>query len=341
MRIGIIGTRWGRMHIGGFRGAGVEVAALCGRDPARTAEVAAAEGISTHTTDVAALCAAVDVVVIASPDALHGEHVRAAIAAGRHVLCEKPLTRTADEAAALVALAARAPGRVHAVNFPYRMLPPVRALAAWLRERGPTRACTVHVRNGFVARTTAADAPMLGDSGDFGGVSHVLDAALWLLGGAPRAVQATLVGRPVHDVGLHVEVGEATLHLAHVAAVAPGITGAWHLAGDDWEARFTGGYEPALGGWQIGPVLAAGRARGWHELAPAVAPIDGRREPWAEAHVEVARALLAAIAGQHHGALASLADGARVQAILAAAMRSQTEGRRVALADDRGDRSPT
>ena len=339
MRIGIIGTRWGRMHIGGFRGAGDEIAALCGLDAARTAEVAAAEGIAMHTTDVAALCAAVDVVVVASPDALHGEHVRVAIDAGRHVLCEKPLTRTAEEAAALVQHAARASGRVCAVNFPYRMLPPLQALAAWLRERGPVRSCTVHVRSGFVARTAASDGPMLGDSGDFGGVSHVLDAALWLIGSEPRAVQAWLVGRPVHDVGPHLELDDgAALHLAHVAAVAPGIAGTWHLVGDDWEVRFVGGYEPALGGWQVGPVLAATRTQGWFELAPAVSPVAGRREPWAEAHVTTARALLAAIAGDSRAALASLADGARVQAILGAAMQSQTEGRRVALLTPRAGR---
>jgi predicted dehydrogenase len=225
---------------------------------------------------------------------------------------------------------------VHAVNFPYRPLPPLQTLAAWLRARGPVRAATVHVRNGFVARGEArSDGEMLGASGDFGGVSHVLDAALWLLDAAPLTVQATLVGRPVHDVGLHLELaGGAVLHLAHVAGVAPGIAGTWHLVGDDWEVRFTGGYEPALGGWQIGPVLAASRDdNDWHALAAAVSPPAGRREPWAEAHVTTARWLLAAIAGHDRAALASLADGARVQVILAAAMRSQLEGRRVVLAD--------
>jgi predicted dehydrogenase len=45
MRIGIVGTWWGRMHVGGFRRAGAEVVAICGRDPERTRRVAAQEGI--------------------------------------------------------------------------------------------------------------------------------------------------------------------------------------------------------------------------------------------------------------------------------------------------------
>jgi predicted dehydrogenase len=49
---------------------------------------------------------AVDVVYVASPHALHLEHARLAFAAGKHVLCEKPLTLNAAEAEEMVALAA-------------------------------------------------------------------------------------------------------------------------------------------------------------------------------------------------------------------------------------------
>jgi predicted dehydrogenase len=134
MRIGVIGTKWGLMHVGAFRAAGAEVAALCGKTVEHTREVAAREGIPLATTDVRELCAAVDVVVVASPDALHRAHVVAALDAGRAVLCEKPLARTEEEAQAMVERA-RASGRLCAVNFPYRMLPPLRALRAWLAGR--------------------------------------------------------------------------------------------------------------------------------------------------------------------------------------------------------------
>src|SRR5512134_2685697 len=98
MRVGIIGTGWGRMHVGAFRAAGATVAALCGRNLEKTRGIAAREGIALATTDVAELCREVDLVVVASPDSLHRDHAHAAIAAGRHVLCEKPLGMTLEQA---------------------------------------------------------------------------------------------------------------------------------------------------------------------------------------------------------------------------------------------------
>ncbi|MFP2934111.1 Gfo/Idh/MocA family protein, partial [Pyxidicoccus sp. 3LG] len=134
VRIGVIGTKWGLMHVGAFRAAGAEVAALCGHGLDNTRAVAAREGIPLATTDVRELCAAVDAVVVASPDALHREHVETALDAGRAVYCEKPLCRTVEDARALTARASPRPG---AVNFPYRMLPPLRALKAWLAQPHP------------------------------------------------------------------------------------------------------------------------------------------------------------------------------------------------------------
>src|SRR5262245_38143661 len=63
MRIGIIGTNWGRMHIGAFRAAGAEVVALCGLDAGRARSVATEERIPLATTDVAELIAASEAVV--------------------------------------------------------------------------------------------------------------------------------------------------------------------------------------------------------------------------------------------------------------------------------------
>jgi predicted dehydrogenase len=189
------------------------------------------------------------------------------------------------------------------------------------------------VRNSFLSAGTGEgdeDDAMLAGSGDLGGLSHVIDAALWLLDARPRDVQATLVGRPVGDACMLLRLaGGGTLAIAHVASVVPGIWGDWHIAGDDYEVRFAGGYVPALGGWQVGPVEVAGRDSAWHTLAPAVAPVAGQREPWAGAHVAAAQAMLAAARGHGRGSLATLADGAVVQRVVAAAMQSERDGRRV------------
>ncbi|MDY7227683.1 Gfo/Idh/MocA family protein [Hyalangium rubrum] len=329
MRIGVIGTNWGLMHVGAFRAAGAEVVALCGQKQEHTREVAAREGIPLATTDVRELCSAVDAVVVASPDALHRQHVEAAIDAGRAVLCEKPLARTEADALALVARA-RVASRPCAVNFPYRMLPPLRTLKAWLLER-PLHQLVVTMRNSFVPREAAGPDPFTGASADWGGLSHLLDAALWLSGASPTWVQASLSGRPVHTAALHVGLSSgAVLVLTHAASPEPGLHGGWTLIGQDWEAGFSGGYVPSRDGWCVSPVRCF-REGAWTDLASGLEPRPGEREPWAEAHVETARRFLAVLRGAPLTELATLEEGATVQRLLAAAVVSEQQGRRVTL----------
>jgi myo-inositol 2-dehydrogenase / D-chiro-inositol 1-dehydrogenase len=339
VRVGIIGSHWGRMHVGAFRDVGAEVVALCGRDPSKTREIATSEGIALATTDVAELCDAVEIVVVASPDRVHARHVSQALEAGRHVLCEKPFTHTAEEARTLVAQERGRAAQRCAVSFPYRMLPPLAALARWLRDRPPARHLAVTVSNGFsAAEGWGEDGPLVGESGDFGGVSHVLDAALWFLDGTPAWVQASLTGRPVHSAVLEVGLaGGPRVSLSHLAATEPGIHGTWSIRGDGWQVGFTGGYEPALGGWRLGPIGVFEGLAG-RELAGLVTPIAGRCEPWAEAHRTTARAFLDLVRDGEgsRGSLARFQDGARIQEVLDAAVRSELECRRIACGPGRG-----
>ncbi len=329
MRIGIIGTRWGLMHVGAFRGAGAEVVALCGQDRTRTLHVAAREGIPLATTDVGELCAACDAVVVASPDVLHREHVAAALAEGRPVLCEKPLTRTVEEAEDLLALGARG-SPACAVAFATRFLPPLAALRARLPALGPVRQAVATVRSSFAAaQAPGPPGEMMGASGDFGGMSHMVDAVRWLCQGEPRWAQAALSGRPVHSAMLHLRLDSGcVVALSHLAAPAPGIEGRWLLIGDDWQVEWSAGYQPEHSGWCVGPVLLS-QDSDVRELAPRVAPESSGPEPWALAHVETARAFLRLLRTGERGALATLHDGAQVQRVLTAAMRAEIEGRRV------------
>jgi hypothetical protein len=84
--VGILGTRWGRTHVGTFREAGCEIWALVGQDPGRSRQIAQAEGVP-HA-ELSALEDA-DIVVIATPAETHAELVSRW--AHKILWCEKPL----------------------------------------------------------------------------------------------------------------------------------------------------------------------------------------------------------------------------------------------------------
>ncbi len=115
---------------------GVEVEALAARDPERAAPFCAKHKIPRVVASYEELVKdpEVDAVYIALPNGLHGRWTLAALAAGKHVLCEKPFTADAAEART-VAGAASTSGLVVAEAFHYRYHP----LAARL-SRSSTRA---------------------------------------------------------------------------------------------------------------------------------------------------------------------------------------------------------
>jgi len=127
VRVGIVGLGWGQLQLEAFRRVrGVEVAALCDRDAARVHELAQRYKIAHAFTDARELIAQRDVqlVSIATPPDTQSEVTRAALDAGKHVICEKPLGLDAAEARALCELA-REQSVVHAVDFEMRYLPAI------------------------------------------------------------------------------------------------------------------------------------------------------------------------------------------------------------------------
>lgn len=102
-----------------------QIRAIAARDPERAARFARENGIEVAHPTYDALIAdpEIDAVYIPLPNSLHGRWTLAALEAGKHVLCEKPLTANADEARA-VAAAAEASDRVvmEAVHYRYHPL---------------------------------------------------------------------------------------------------------------------------------------------------------------------------------------------------------------------------
>jgi predicted dehydrogenase len=138
LRIGMIGYAFmGAAHSQAWRTvnrvfdlpARARMALICGRDESKVATAASRLGWDGHTTDWRELIARddIDVVDVCTPGDSHAEITIAALAAGKHVLCEKPLANTVDEARAMVAAAAKAQaaGVRSMCGFNYRRVPAV------------------------------------------------------------------------------------------------------------------------------------------------------------------------------------------------------------------------
>jgi predicted dehydrogenase len=134
----VVGTGLiGVVHVEALRRLGVQVHGVVGSSPTRGAERAAALGLPPAYPSFEAMLAdsRVEVVHITSPNHLHYPQSKAALAAGKHVVCEKPLTTTSTESAELVGLA-KASGLVNAVNFNLRFYPICRHLHQFVGEGG-------------------------------------------------------------------------------------------------------------------------------------------------------------------------------------------------------------
>jgi predicted dehydrogenase len=190
------------------------LAAICGRDRAAAEAAAGRLGWAAVETDWRALIARddVDLIDICAPGDTHAPIAIAALQAGKHVLCEKPLANTLAEAEAMTAAAdaAYAGGARAMVGFNYRRVPAL-ALARKLVEAG--RIGTLrHVRAVYLQDwLTDPDAPMTwrmraeragsGALGDLG--AHIVDLARYLTGDEVTGVAAictTFTGkRPLPD----------------------------------------------------------------------------------------------------------------------------------------------
>lgn len=126
LRAGVIGTGFiGPVHIEALRRLGVQVAALCDL-PDRVSGAAERLGIPRVFSDYRELLRApeVDVIHITAPNRFHCEMALAALKAGKHCICEKPLAMDTRQTARIVA-AARRGGTVFAVNYNVRFYPAV------------------------------------------------------------------------------------------------------------------------------------------------------------------------------------------------------------------------
>jgi predicted dehydrogenase len=125
IRAAVVGTGFiGPVHVEGLRRAGVDVVGILGSTHAKSQFAADKLRIPTAYATYSELLAdsRVDVVHLTTPNRFHHAETLAALDAGKHVLCEKPLAMTATESAELVARAAQSE-RFCGVNYNVRFYP--------------------------------------------------------------------------------------------------------------------------------------------------------------------------------------------------------------------------
>ena len=146
LRAGIIGTGFmGAVHSHAVRAAGSTVSAVAGSSQASAEAARAGLGAQAAAATPEALIARddVDVVHVCTPNATHADLARKAIAAGKAVICEKPVATSVDDAAELTDLARQA-GVTAAVPFVYRFYPAVREARDRIRAGEAGRLWLLH-----------------------------------------------------------------------------------------------------------------------------------------------------------------------------------------------------
>ena len=222
LRIGLIGTGFmGRAHSNAYRKApnffelGMEpvLQAVCARSDGAAAAFAKKWGFASSETDWKALIARddIDAVDICTPNDSHKEIALAAAAAGKVIMCEKPLARTAAEGQEMVDAVEKA-GVANTVWYNYRRVPAV-TLAKQLIDDGRLGRI-YHYRAQFLQDwTIASDVPQggagtwrldaaaagSGVTGDL--LAHCIDTAMWLNGkiGKVSAMTETFVKERMHS----------------------------------------------------------------------------------------------------------------------------------------------
>lgn len=203
--VALVGTGWmARAHTHALRAVAdlgldlppVELVTVASRDAGRAAATADRLGYGTSTDDwrVAVDNPRVSIVVNVATNDLHAEPSIAALEAGRHVLCEKPLAIDVPTAAKMASAAPS--GLVAACGYNYRFVPALRLAHDLLREGrlGAIR----HVRLSYLQDWAAGmearsgwkfDDPAAGNSvADY---SHLIDLLCWLVGEPVRVCAST------------------------------------------------------------------------------------------------------------------------------------------------------
>jgi predicted dehydrogenase len=328
--------------------ARVELAAIAGRSEEKLAESAARYGWSRFTTDWRDIVDDPDIQIFdnVGPDAAHVEPTLAAIRAGKHVVCEKPLATTVEDALMLERAAAEA-GVRNLTCFNYRFVPAVRLARDLIQDGQLGEIYTASFRYAQEWRTDpAAVLPSWTGALDIIGC-HAIDQARYLIGEIAD-VSAILTapvtsesrGEPIDTVSAVLGFAGGAAGTLQATLVAPGrknllgweINGslgslAWDLENLNVLRRHRRGGPAATDGFDTMLVTEA-----HHPLAGPWWP-SGHILGWEHGHVNmlahfVDSVVLGTELGPH---AATFADGVQSARVSEAIKRSAATGARVSV----------
>jgi 1,5-anhydro-D-fructose reductase (1,5-anhydro-D-mannitol-forming) len=232
-------THWGLIGLGKIADVRVAPAfaqsateylwAVAGRDAERTAAFAARHAATPAEIGEILADPEIDAVYIAATNDLHAPYTMAAAAAGKHVLCEKPLARTLEEGEAMVA-ACRDAGVMLGVAFMMRYHPLHQMARRLVAEGAIGQPLQARVQNGFLLKperqTWRVDRALAGGGPLMDVGSHAIDLLCYVTGAGVRrvaafAAQQTTPGDAEDAAVLNLELETGILAQVNVAFNTP------------------------------------------------------------------------------------------------------------------------
>ncbi len=350
IRAGFVGGGFmATVHSRAARAARAELTGGASSSANRARDAAQRLGFATAFDSLGDLLAApdIDVVHICTPNTTHAEIARAALEAGKHVICEKPLATSATDAAALVELAAEL-GLVAAVPFVYRFHPMAREARARV-ARGETGRL-LSVQGAYLQDWLAAprdddwrvDTALGGPSRAFADIgSHLVDLLEFVSGERITRLNASTrtvyEARAMHDdiatedlVAVVVELESGAVGTLLVSQVAPGRKNALsiELAGTDASVRFEQERPDTLwlGRTDASSIIERDPARLAHDAARLSIVPAGHPMGYQDAFNAFVADAYAAIGGQSPEGLPRFDDGLRAVRVTEAVLASAASG---------------
>lgn len=220
------GNYAGRVLIPAFKAAGANLHTVVSGGGVSAAHVGRKYDFALASTDAAATLAnaAVDTVVIATRHDAHARQVLAALAADKHVFCEKPLCLTLDELADIEAEAAARPNQRLMVGFNRRFAPQVTKMTALLGTVSGPKSFIMTVNSGAIPASHWTQDPVVGGGRIIGEVCHFIDLLRHLAGAPIVRLHAVALGRhPVltvtdDKVSIMLEFADGSVGTVHYLA---------------------------------------------------------------------------------------------------------------------------